>query len=80
MIVTFVTFFCAIIIIVEKTKKSQRKDKLARSGKIFVKMPSKNYRQSSGVEYRGEWMTAQEYRQWLRRCEFIEAAEEKAGD
>ena len=35
--------------------------------KIWVKVPSMNYRQSSGVEFRGKYVTVDEYRSIVRR-------------
>lgn len=35
--------------------------------KIWVKVPSMNYRQSSGVEFRGKYVTVEEYKAIVRR-------------
>lgn len=49
----------------QKTDTSRLKDALSANGKIWVKTPSMNYRQSSGVEFRGKYMTLKEYNDYL---------------
>lgn len=44
----------------EKSAKSKQKDLERKRGKMFIKMESLNYRQSSGVEFRGRYMTSEE--------------------
>ena len=44
----------------EKSTKSKQKDLERKHGKMFIKMESLNYRQSSGVEFRGKYMTLEE--------------------
>lgn len=44
----------------EKSAKSKQKDLERKRGKMFIKMESLNYRQSSGVEFRGKYMTFEE--------------------
>lgn len=39
-----------------KTEENQIKDRLRHLGQIWVRKPSMDYRQASGVEFRGEWV------------------------
>jgi len=48
----------------EKSSFSKERDRLARGDKFWVRIPEMDYRQSSGVEYRGVWMTKEEYHVW----------------
>ena len=45
--------------------------------KIWVKVPSMNYRQSSGVEFRGKYVTVEEYKAIVRRQQI---ARRESGD
>lgn len=47
-----------------KTTTNIVKDRISKNGKIWVKRPSLNYRQSSGVEFRGMYLTKEEYRNY----------------
>ena len=49
-----------------KSVQNQVRDRLNHMGEIWVKMPKLNYRQSTGVEFRGKYMTPTEYRDYLR--------------
>lgn len=53
----------------QKTSYNVGRDIIARDGKIWVHMPELNYRQSSGVEYKGVYMTPAEYREWKQKKE-----------
>ena len=44
----------------KKTIKNKERDCERKKGKMFIKMESLNYRQSSGVEFRGRYMTSEE--------------------
>lgn len=44
----------------KKTIKNKERDYERKKGKMFIKMESLNYRQSSGVEFRGRYMTSEE--------------------
>ena len=44
----------------KKTIKNKERDYVRKKGKMFIKMESLNYRQSSGVEFRGRYMTSEE--------------------
>ena len=44
----------------KKTIKNKERDYERKKGKMFIKMESLNYRQSSGVEFRGRDMTSEE--------------------
>ena len=50
-----------------KTANSLKKDASLHGGQFWIKKPSLNYRQSSGVEFRGEYVNAKAYLQHLRR-------------
>ena len=49
----------------QKTRQNILKEKFNKEGLMWVKIPSMNYRQSTGVEYRGKYMTPMEYREYL---------------
>lgn len=49
----------------KKTTTSIVKDRISKNGKIWVKRPSLDYRQSSGVEFRGMYLTKEEYRNYV---------------
>lgn len=51
---------------IKRQKEMDKKAKLARIGKVWVHVPSMNYRQSTGVEFRGHYMTIAEYREYRR--------------
>lgn len=50
-----------------KTQKNELKDRTTHKGKFWVKDPSLNYRQSSGVEFRGRYVDAVEFRNHIMR-------------
>lgn len=53
-----------------KSLKNKEKDAIARSGKVWVKIPDMDYRQASGVEFRGKYMTLAEYRRLKARKKY----------
>lgn len=57
----------------EKSDKSKEKDKLKTGGKVWIKDSRLNYRQSSGLEFGGRYLTAAEARIYDR----VMAAREK---
>lgn len=50
----------------KKTIKNKERDYERKKGKMFIKMESLNYRQSSGVEFRGRYMTSEEVGRRIR--------------
>lgn len=50
----------------KKSAKSKQKDLERKRGKMFIKMESLNYRQSSGVEFRGRYMALEEVGRRIR--------------
>ena len=50
----------------KKTIKNKKRDYERKKGKMFIKMESLNYRQSSGVEFRGRYMTSEEVGRRIR--------------
>ena len=49
----------------QKTNANIIRDRVSKNGMVWVKRPSYNYRQSSGVEFRGMYMTRQEYQIYI---------------
>ena len=56
----------------EKTEKSRLNDWNTYGGLIWVRMPSKDIRTSSGVQFRGVYMTTAEYKSMLKKKEKTE--------
>lgn len=56
----------------KKKRLNIEKERKARNGLMWVHIPSMNYRQSSGVEYRGKYMTREEYRTMIIRRKLAE--------
>ena len=49
----------------EKTRRDKQRDAEKRGGKVWVKDPQMNLVQVSGVEFRGRYLTRDEYRKYL---------------
>lgn len=59
----------------QKTEKKKKKDKLAKHGKFWIHDPNMNYRQSSGVQYGGRYVTLDEYKESIRLKRLYEVVE-----
>ena len=55
----------------EKSKTSKKKDIEKKKNTHFVKNPSMNYFQASGVEFRGEYLTLEQIATKIRIHELI---------
>ena len=64
----------------KKTESSLYKDSLRARGDFWIKTPSKNYRQSGGVEFRGKYVTAAEYLEIMRQRDKIKKFAKDGGD
>ena len=49
-------------------------------GQVWVHVPDMNYRQSSGVEYRGKYISYAEYRMMIQRRSIAEDLKKKKGE
>lgn len=68
------TIFCDLMLawkIMKKPKDKIEQEKLSKNGKVWVHVPEMNIRQGSGVEFRGKYMTRQEFRTWMQKIKLL---------